>query len=425
MTAVDFRDGGYDDGYAPHGSRRADAHSHHWDAHNDAPGWDDPARYSTDAEGDIRAARDGVAARVARLLNYLGALVSVALMVGLLVWGYRLVTRDVSGVPVIRALAGEARVAPDEPGGRQAEGRGLAVNTVAAGDTPAGAGQVEIAPAAAGLAAEDVAMGEFGATVREPGQLAEVAPSPESNPVLATSDAEVRAAEVQRLADEKAAAERVQAEADAAAARAAAGAQVVADVAALPETSPEPATDAPVDSAITDLTGAPAQTVDPIGTALAEAGAEPPVAASRPAPRPRRLAAAAAAAPASTETAAAETAPEAAPDAAPAPAPVRTAEVAAPEAAPEAEAPKAASGTNVVQIGAFDSDKLARGEWSRVSGKNGGLFSGKSQVVQETKRNGRTFWRLRVAGFGSRDEARAFCAELKASGTDCIPTQAN
>ena len=83
------------------------------------------------------------------------------------------------------------------------------------------------------------------------------------------------------------------------------------------------------------------------------------------------------------------------------------------------------SGSMVVQIGAFDSDDLARGEWSRVSGKNANLFSGKSQIVQKTERNGRACWRLRVAGFGSRDEARDFCASLKAKGTDCIPTAAN
>jgi hypothetical protein len=69
-------------------------------------------------------------------------------------------------------------------------------------------------------------------------------------------------------------------------------------------------------------------------------------------------------------------------------------------------------------------DALAKGEWSRVSGKFGSLFSGKSRVVQEAQSGGRTFWRLRAAGFASKDEARRFCAALIAEGVDCIPAVA-
>ena len=43
--------------------------------------------------------------------------------------------------------------------------------------------------------------------------------------------------------------------------------------------------------------------------------------------------------------------------------------------------------------------------------------------MQTTKKNGRTFYRLRVAGFESRDDARRFCAALLAEGADCIATQ--
>lgn len=405
MTTADFRLGGFDDGYPGQGHSRQREHGYDPAEAAMDHGWDDPARYSTDAEGDIRAARDGMAARIARLLNYVGALLSVALMVGLLVWGYRLVTRDVSGVPVIRALQGEARVAPDEPGGELAKGKGLAVNDIAAGQGMRRVDQIAIAPAAAGLAAEDVAMGTFGATVRSPGALAEVAPAEAAATVVAQSDAEARAAreaEAARLVAEK---------------EAAAQAQALAAVADLPETTDEPAADAPVDSAVTDLAGAPAQ-ASAITTALAEANLPVIAEGPRPQPRPQRITAAAPAAePEPIAVAVAEAAPEAAPAAR---------EVAADKPVEKTtEAPKVASGKTVVQIGAFDSDKLARGEWDRVAGKNGGLFAGKNQVVQKTERNGRTFWRLRVAGFGDRDEARAFCAQLKSSGTDCIPTAAN
>jgi hypothetical protein len=64
--------------------------------------------------------------------NWIGAILSVALIVGVSVWGYRLMMRDVTGVPVVRALEGPMRVAPEDPGGRQAAFRGLAVNAVAA-----------------------------------------------------------------------------------------------------------------------------------------------------------------------------------------------------------------------------------------------------------------------------------------------------
>lgn len=73
-----------------------------------------------------------------------------------------------------------------------------------------------------------------------------------------------------------------------------------------------------------------------------------------------------------------------------------------------------------MQIGAFDSDAVAQNEWGRVSGKFGNLFSGKGQVIQRHESNGRTFWRLRVAGFDSLSDARDFCAALKSGGTDCL-----
>ncbi|MDX1781426.1 MAG: SPOR domain-containing protein [Thalassovita sp.] len=64
--------------------------------------------------------------------NWAGAAVSLALVAGIGVWGYKLVMRDVSGVPVVRAAEGPMRVMPDDPGGAPAENQGLAVNKVAA-----------------------------------------------------------------------------------------------------------------------------------------------------------------------------------------------------------------------------------------------------------------------------------------------------
>jgi len=79
-------------------------------------------------------ARPSTLARQAQtLLNWTGAALSIALIIGVSVWGYRLTVRDVSGVPVVRALEGPMRIAPAEPGGSQAAYRGLSVNSVAAG----------------------------------------------------------------------------------------------------------------------------------------------------------------------------------------------------------------------------------------------------------------------------------------------------
>lgn len=78
---------------------------------------------------------DGTAhARSARwrmVVNGSGAVVSVSLVAALIVWGGELFMRDVSGVPVVRAIEGPARVAPETPGGEQVAYQGLAVNAVA------------------------------------------------------------------------------------------------------------------------------------------------------------------------------------------------------------------------------------------------------------------------------------------------------
>ncbi|SMO66464.1 SPOR domain-containing protein [Paracoccus laeviglucosivorans] len=392
MAVVDFRSGGFQ------GTHPQDRHAHGYghdayaDEYDDArdESWDDP-RYD-DPYGQATAEPPSMLGRLSRLTHYLGALVSVGLIVVLAVWGFKLVVRDVSGVPVIRAVQGEARTAPENPGGELTDRTGLAVNSVAAGTEAQRVDQVAIAPGATGLQAQDVAMGVLGATAIEPSRAVELPPLDETARVIATPDADAA----------RAAAEAAQSTIEPDSVEAA----IIADVPTAPE--------APVNEALTDLSGQQTQDTA-INQALAEATAEPgpppAVAASvRPAPRPRRVAAASAVAPA---PAVAETAPADRPAAAPADA--------APEAAPAA---KVSAGSSMAQIGAFDSDKLARGEWNRVSGKFGGLFAGKNMIVQEHSANGRKFWRLRAAGFASKDEARRFCAALIAEGVDCIPATA-
>ncbi|MEC3860610.1 SPOR domain-containing protein [Mesobacterium sp. TK19101] len=77
------------------------------------------------------------APNVATMANWAGAVVSLALIIGVGVWGYRLLARDVSGIPVVRAAEGPMRDTPKNPGGRPAEHQGLAVNAVAGHGTAA------------------------------------------------------------------------------------------------------------------------------------------------------------------------------------------------------------------------------------------------------------------------------------------------
>ncbi|SDX24057.1 SPOR domain-containing protein [Roseicitreum antarcticum] len=95
--------------------------------------------------------------RVAALANWFGAVLSLSLVAGIGYWSYNLMVRDVTGIPVVRALEGPMRISPDNPGGRQAAYQGLAVNAVAADGQAGGiADEVVLAPQPIDLTAEDV-----------------------------------------------------------------------------------------------------------------------------------------------------------------------------------------------------------------------------------------------------------------------------
>lgn len=97
-----------------------------------------------------------VPGKAQRLVQIAGAASSVVLVVALAVWGYKLAVRDIAGVPVIRALEGPARTAPDDPGGAVADHQGLAVNDVVAeGSAAAPAERLVLAPKPVELTLED------------------------------------------------------------------------------------------------------------------------------------------------------------------------------------------------------------------------------------------------------------------------------
>ncbi|NJM84446.1 MAG: SPOR domain-containing protein, partial [Tabrizicola sp.] len=103
-----------------------------------------------------------------RYINLAGAVSSVALVIGLGYWGYQLAVRDVRGVPVVQALEGPMRIAPDNPGGEVADYQGLAVNEVAAAGTAAPPpDKLILAPKPVELSLED-ASGLAGQPIPEP-----------------------------------------------------------------------------------------------------------------------------------------------------------------------------------------------------------------------------------------------------------------
>lgn len=85
------------------------------------------------AETVPQEARGRLGDLIASTAKWTGALVSLALIVGIVFWSYRLGVRDANDLPVIKAGDGPIRMQPDEPGGLTMANKGLEVNNVLAG----------------------------------------------------------------------------------------------------------------------------------------------------------------------------------------------------------------------------------------------------------------------------------------------------
>lgn len=299
----------------------------------------------------------------AAALNWAGALLSVLLIVGLATWGWKLWVRDVTGVPVVRALEGPMRIAPEEPGGQATEYQGLAVNRIAEerGETSM-ADRVVLAPEPTVLdEAEDLTMAELA-----PAPLIE--PEPETLPSIDTGvvgdDGEI--VEVAPAPEF--------------------GEDGEAKLAAVP-TEPRSATDLAVAAALGIVFDDPAP--EPAVVSV-DAGPGVPAATPRPQGRPENLQSV-------SFTPASE------------------------GASGEIDASTIPEGTRLVQLGAYGSAEVARTEWANAIAKFGDYMVGKDRVVQEAQTGGRTFWRLRAMGFADLADARRFCSVLVADGANCIP----
>lgn len=332
------------------------------------------------------------AARFSHVVNIAGAVSSIALVIGLGVWGYKLAVRDVTGIPVFRAAEGPMRIAPENPGGEVAAHQGLAVNDVAALGTAAPPPETLIlAPRPVELTADDAAAEDLnGAAPVDPLQDTALAP-------VVAPDLAAAAPLEQTVLDQTAPVQSATAQT------------------ALEQTGPDPdavakalaealATDpdatmvdeAPLDATVTEDMAA----LDPNPEASATI---------RPRARPATLGSAADAQ--ATQTG---LQPDLAPALAEAPAQVATTEV---------DAAMIPAGTRLVQLGAFDTEDQARGEWVRLTNQFGPAFAGKAMVVQAAESGGRTFYRLRAHGFADETDARGFCLTLLEQNASCIPVE--
>lgn len=297
-------------------------------------------------------ARVGDASRPGNFINYIGAGLSLALIVGVGLWGYKLIMRDVSGIPVVRAMEGEMRVLPDNPGGFVADHIGLAVNEVAASGEAGGLeDRLVLAPTTVGLSEEDLAAQP---TAEAGEMLASAATTDLSATSVSANMGDLDTMDV----------DQIMALAD----------QIAAGIEPFAETPANP-----------DRIAA---TVPGVSRSV------------RPMVRPASLRTVAAA-------------------------PVATPSTAAPSDEVAVSGENFAVGTNLVQLGAFQSPSVAATQWALLEGRFDSLLDGKERVIQVSDQSSGTWYRLRASGFADNVEARRFCAALVAEGADCIAVQVN
>lgn len=87
-----------------------------------------------------------------------GALASIAVLLLIVVWSYRLGVRDAHDVPVIRAMVQDMRIAPADPGGAQMAHQDRAVYELIAAVPSAASDDIDLAPEPEALADEDLPM---------------------------------------------------------------------------------------------------------------------------------------------------------------------------------------------------------------------------------------------------------------------------
>ena len=308
--------------------------------------------------------------------SWAGALSTLALAGGLAVWAVDLTFRDVRAVPVIQALEGPMRVAPADPGGTNAPHQGLALSEITAGGVASPApDRIVLAPPPAAMDAPSMAA-RAARIDAEPDAAAPV-PAASDDAVALLADGPVApVGDVEEIALPVAFDDLEGRDLDAAIALTEAD---EADEADLGPAAP------PLDLAAL------------IEATVAEALEMGPVRSSRPPRRPADL---------RPEAALVEAEPV---------------QVASAGGVRDVDPVTLGPGARLIQLGAFDSEAIARDEWLRLQARFGDYLAGRSPVVQQASSGDRDFWRLRAAGFTDAASTRRLCTALLAQGQACIP----
>ncbi len=335
----------------------------------------DQAGYGAAENGGGNPPPAAGAPRFAALMNYAGAAISLALVAGLGLWGYQLAVRDVTGIPVVRALEGPMRVQPDDPGGLAAAHQGLAVNSVqASGGASAASDRVALAPAPETLDDEDLPANPAAAAAMVVPEAPKVAPI-EVSATLPGAGLDLDQLEADPVAAALAIADEISRNAQ-------------------PLSEAGKTEDVTRAAAISPTALPQKSTQHATGPKIIPASVPGVSRSLRPSLRPANLLTVKAVVPAAS---------------APAPTDV------------ELSADAIPAGTRLVQLGAFESAEIARAEWNRLNARFDEYLPGKTRVIQKAQSGGKAFYRLRAMGFKDLADARRFCSALMAGKAACIP----
>jgi hypothetical protein len=324
--------------------------------------------------------------QVGTYVNIVAAAISLVLIGGVGVWGYKLLMRDVTGVPVVRALVGEMRVPPENPGGEIANHLGLSVNSVPAlGGAAEPEDRLVLAPSNISLQAEDLnvssiddggkvvldVQNSLGDTFITSLQTDEIQAPDQGAGQIAALGMPIDPSVPLTIEDVLSLADQI-----------VTGAALTKDLA--------DGLDVPIEIAVNGFV----VNADIIPEAVS--GVRQSV---RPKARhTNRLAVMGTLIPAAAATL---------DPVSPVIGEVSTALIPV--------------GTNLVQLGAFDSANFAAAEWINVTKRFPDFFDDKERIIQQALSGGRTFFRLRAMGFTDLSDARRFCSALSAEGAACIP----
>lgn len=319
-------------------------------------------------------------------VNIAAAMISLALIGGVGVWGYKLLMRDVTGVPVVRALVGEMRVSPENPGGEIANHMGLSVNSVSAlGGAAEPEDRLVLAPSNVSLKAEDlnvISLDKVDEVTLDVQELLgdtflkslltdEIQPSDKVLRETATLGTPIDPSVPLTIEDVLSFADQI-----------ATGGALITNLGDDVDLSTE--------IAVNDI----ALNFDIISDAVS--GVRRSV---RPKARDSSMLAAIATL---------------------IPVDVNILDVAGPITG-EVSTVVIPVGTKLVQLGAFDNANTAASEWVNVVQRFPDFFDDKEKIIQEALSGGRSFFRLRAMGFTDLSDARRFCSALSAEGAACIP----